>query len=305
MASADYTTRLLTGEDWQQWKAIRLESLLDSPAAFGRSYEEDCDKDDAYFRDGIEVNAIWGAFVGDNLVGVVGFSIERGERYRHKGKIFGVYTVPAARGKGICKALLLLAIEYAKTKVMWLAIHVWTTNLAAYRLYESVGWQVYLYREGCKIIVLISYSSQVLTPMASLPATDLSKSGHSSDVSAHSPAPVPIRDSFVRDLVAGGMSGIIAKTIGAPADRVKLLIQTQSINTNLLVKYKNPIDCIVRVYKDQGLASFWRGNLANVYRYFPSQAMNFAFKDKYKDFFGKLFVGNPKAGTSGAGSLIG
>ena len=33
--------------------------------------------------------------------------------------------------------------------------------------------------------------------------------------------------------------------------------------------------------------------------------MNFAFKDKYKDFFGKLFVGNPKAGASGAGSLIG
>eukprot|EP01032_Pedospumella_encystans_P025186 gene25186-28471_t len=282
MTSADYTTRLLTGDDWQQWKAIRLESLQDSPAAFGRSYEEDCDKDDAYFREGIEVNAIWGAFVCDNLVGVVGFSIEKGERYRHKGKIFGVYTVPAARGKGICKALLLLAIEYAKTKVMWLAIHVWTTNLAAYRLYESVG-----------------------TPMASLPATDLSKSGHSSDVSAHSPAPAPVRDSFVRDLVAGGMSGIIAKTIGAPADRVKLLIQTQSINTNLLVKYKNPIDCIVRVYKDQGLASFWRGNLANVYRYFPSQAMNFAFKDKYKDVFGKLFVGNPKAGTSGAGSLIG
>jgi len=33
--------------------------------------------------------------------------------------------------------------------------------------------------------------------------------------------------------------------------------------------------------------------------------MNFAFKDKYKDFFGKLFVGNAKAGTSGAGNLIG
>ena len=149
MTSADYTTRLLTGDDWQQWKAIRLESLQDSPAAFGRSYEEDCDKDDAYFRDGIEGNAIWGAFVGDDLVGVVGFSIERGERYRHKGKIFGVYTVPAARGKGICKALLLLAIEYAKTKVMWLAIHVWTTNLAAYRLYESVGFVTYCTEVNC------------------------------------------------------------------------------------------------------------------------------------------------------------
>ncbi len=174
--------------------------------------------------------------------------------------------------------------------------------------------------------------------MASSPVTVLIKSAHSpADLSISSPTPVPVRDSFVRDLVAGGMSGIIAKTIGknctstnvrslncicslqfcsltashyhyitgAPADRVKLLIQTQSINSNLLVKYKNPIDCIVRVYKDQGLASFWRGNLANVYRYFPSQAMNFAFKDKYKDFFGKLFVGYAKAGTSGAGNLIG
>lgn len=84
---------------------------------------------------------------------------------------------------------------------------------------------------------------------------------------------------------------------GAPIDRVKLLIQTQSINTHLAVKYKNPIDCVVRVYKDQGLASFWRGNLANVYRYFPSQAMNFAFKDKYKEFFGKLFLGNSGSST--------
>lgn len=55
---------------------------------------------------------------------------------------------------------------------------------------------------------------------------------------------------------------------------------------------------MVRVYRDQGLLSFWRGNLANVYRYFPSQAMNFAFKDKYTAFFGKLF----KAPGDGSGS---
>lgn len=34
------------------------------------------------------------------------------------------------------------------------------------------------------------------------------------DTPISSPTPVPVRDSFVRDLVAGGMSGIIAKTIG-------------------------------------------------------------------------------------------
>jgi hypothetical protein len=38
----------------------------------------------------------------------------------------------------------------------------------------------------------------------------------------------------------------------------------------------------------QGLLSFWRGNLANVARFFPTQALNFAFKDTYK----KILVGN-------------
>lgn len=34
-----------------------------------------------------------------------------------------------------------------------------------------------------------------------------------------------------------------------------------------------------------GFVSFWRGNFANVIRYFPTQALNFAFKDKYKQIF--------------------
>lgn len=34
-----------------------------------------------------------------------------------------------------------------------------------------------------------------------------------------------------------------------------------------------------------GFFSYWRGNLANVIRYFPTQALNFAFKDKYKQIF--------------------
>ena len=47
------------------------------------------------------------------------------------------------------------------------------------------------------------------------------------------------------------------------------------------------IDCFVRVAKCQGLLSFWRGNLANVLRYFPTQAFNFAFKDTIKAMFPK------------------
>lgn len=34
-----------------------------------------------------------------------------------------------------------------------------------------------------------------------------------------------------------------------------------------------------------GILPFWRGNLANCIRYFPTQALNFAFKDKVKALF--------------------
>jgi solute carrier family 25 (adenine nucleotide translocator) protein 4/5/6/31 len=59
--------------------------------------------------------------------------------------------------------------------------------------------------------------------------------------------------------------------------------------------------------------SLWRGNLANVLRYFPTQALNFAFKDWFKRMFGynkdkdgywKWFAGNlASGGLAGAASL--
>lgn len=45
------------------------------------------------------------------------------------------------------------------------------------------------------------------------------------------------------------------------------------------------VDVFVRVPREQGLAALWRGNTANVIRYFPTQALNFALKDVYKAAF--------------------
>ena len=59
----------------------------------------------------------------------------------------------------------------------------------------------------------------------------------------------------------------------------------------VLVPCAGIIDCFVRVARCQGLLSFWRGNLANVLRYFPTQAFNFAFKDTIKAMFPKY---NPR-----------
>lgn len=74
------------------------------------------------------------------------------------------------------------------------------------------------------------------------------------------------------------------------------------------------VDAFVRIPREQGFLSYWRGNLANVIRYFPTQALNFAFKDKYKQIFlggvdkktqfWRYFAGNlASGGAAGATSL--
>merc|ERR1719495_1674357 len=49
--------------------------------------------------------------------------------------------------------------------------------------------------------------------------------------------------------------------------------------------YNGVLDCTKRVLTTEGIYPFWRGNLANVLRYFPTQALNFAFKDTVKGMF--------------------
>lgn len=90
--------------------------------------------------------------------------------------------------------------------------------------------------------------------------------------------------SFLIDFMMGGVSAAVAKTAVAPIERVKLLLQVQEVSKQIPQdqRYKGIVDCFVRIPKEQGVGSFWRGNLANVIRYFPTQALNFAFKDVYK-----------------------
>jgi solute carrier family 25 (mitochondrial adenine nucleotide translocator), member 4/5/6/31 len=50
-------------------------------------------------------------------------------------------------------------------------------------------------------------------------------------------------------------------------------------------KYDGIIECFSRTTKSEGVMALWRGNTANVIRYFPTQALNFAFRDSYKAMF--------------------
>merc|ERR1712083_1241933 len=93
---------------------------------------------------------------------------------------------------------------------------------------------------------------------------------------------------FFENFMLAGVAAGVSKTVAAPIERVKLLVQNQDemIKQGRLDKpYTGVVDCTKRVLAEEGMGSFWRGNLANVLRYFPTQALNFAFKDTIKAAF--------------------
>lgn len=117
-------------------------------------------------------------------------------------------------------------------------------------------------------------------------------------------------ETFRVDLAMGGLAAVVSKSAAAPIERVKLLLQNQGelLKRGLLKKpYRGIGDCFGRVLREEGVLAFWRGNQANVIRYFPTQAFNFAFKGYFRSLFGrskekdgyfKWFVGNVASGSA-------
>lgn len=87
-------------------------------------------------------------------------------------------------------------------------------------------------------------------------------------------------EKFSVNFILGGTAAITAKTVAAPIERVKLLLQNQGelVKRGQLQRpYGGIGNCFRRVLREEGVLSFWRGNQANVIRYFPTQVSFFLF----------------------------
>lgn len=111
------------------------------------------------------------------------------------------------------------------------------------------------------------------------------------------------------DFCVGGFAAFVAKTVAAPVERLKIIFQTQNENKLILdgsvKRHKNMLQTIGRLTKDHGVLSWWRGNLPNVIRYVPQQAITFGTKDVIrarivpdkKEGTTKVLIGNIVAGA--------
>ena len=123
--------------------------------------------------------------------------------------------------------------------------------------------------------------------------------------------------TFLTEFLMGGVSAAVSKTLAAPIELIKLRLQNMDAMLKsgaLTTPYTGIVNCANRVVAEEGVAALWKGNGTNVLRYFPTQALNFSFKDYFKRLFGKdknrdgywvWFAGNlASGGAAGSVSLF-
>jgi hypothetical protein len=84
----------------------------------------------------------------------------------------------------------------------------------------------------------------------------------------------------IRNIIAGGLAGMIAKSIVAPFDRIKILYQVSSAEFHILA-----LPSIAKkIVEREGLKALWKGNTATLIRVFPYSGIQFMVFDRCKTF---------------------
>ena len=142
----------LPEDGWRAYRQLRLESLADSPQAFGAVYQMQLKKPDEYWQSRLEDAAkgeeSWLLFARseDRLVGMMGaFRVPSNDSQAavRVADIISVYVTPSARGRGISSLLMeaiLSVLQKSGIQIARLGVN--TGQTAAVHLYQSFGFTV-------------------------------------------------------------------------------------------------------------------------------------------------------------------
>jgi hypothetical protein len=84
----------------------------------------------------------------------------------------------------------------------------------------------------------------------------------------------------IRNIIAGGFAGMIAKSVVAPFDRIKILYQVSSAQFHI---WKIP-EIAKKIVQTEGPKALWKGNTATLIRVFPYSGIQFMVFDRCKTF---------------------
>ncbi|KAB0794594.1 hypothetical protein PPYR_11433 [Photinus pyralis] len=95
----------------------------------------------------------------------------------------------------------------------------------------------------------------------------------------------PVLTAFVASMTSGVVIGLCM----TPFDLIALRLYNQGVDSEgrgLL--YKNYTDCVVKIYKSEGLLGFSKGLSGNYFRLGPHTVLCLMFWDYYKDLYGRF-----------------
>lgn len=122
--------------------ALRREGLAREPDCFTVTPADDARRAGRFsgYQPGPE-RVIWGAFLNDDLVGIVRFERETLDKLRHKAHLHGLYVRAEATGQGLGRQLVRTVVEFAgrQPELEQLLLTVVASNDRARSLYLAAG----------------------------------------------------------------------------------------------------------------------------------------------------------------------
>lgn len=129
--------RVASPGDWEDFRAVRLRALEDSPTAFGATLAEALAQPDDVWRERLQGP-------GPSLLAYVdGGPAAMGGLFAPEGSddafVWGMWVAPEARGRGLGRAILRELVRHAAELDRSVVLHVTEGNDGARRLYEAEG----------------------------------------------------------------------------------------------------------------------------------------------------------------------
>lgn len=126
-------------QDWMILKEIRLAALLDSPTAFGVSYQTAITNSDEQWKQRASSETqpkFWLAFKGEKAIGMIGAGVDQTDRYN----LIAMWVKPGSRESGVADRLIdAVKFDAINTGFKQIFLDVSPSNLKASRLYKKHG----------------------------------------------------------------------------------------------------------------------------------------------------------------------
>lgn len=135
--------KILSINELNDFRDIRLSALKNSPKMFGSTYTAEVNKPALFFENCLSSSTVFGAYHKNKIIGLATFTQEAGIKFSHKAHLSSVFIEPEFRGRGVAGQLLEEVLEYSKKQVEQILLTVADDNKPAIHLYEKLGFQTY------------------------------------------------------------------------------------------------------------------------------------------------------------------